>query len=198
MAGLSSPEDVLITELKEIHSAEKQLSRVLPRLSKKITSDSLKEMLDQRLEQGESLIGNIEEALEELEAPKAKIKNIAAEGLIEDTTNHLDEIEDERLIDPVLLASVQKIEHYCIASWGTAAALGRLLGNDKVVETMEQVLEEGKQFDEEMTKLAEEEINPAILSGEEEEEDGDEGGEEEEQSSRSRSGRGKSSRNGRR
>lgn len=175
MAGLSSPEDILVTELKEIHSAEKQLSRVIPRLSKKVTSDSLKEMLEQRVQQGESLIEDIEDALEEMEAPKAKVKNIAAEGLIEDTTNHLDDIEDERLVDPVLLASVQKIEHYCIASWGTAAALGRLLGNDKVVEAMEHVLEEGKQFDEEMTKLAEEEINPAIMTGEDEEENETEG-----------------------
>ena len=117
-----------------------------------------------------------------MEAPKAKVKNIAAEGLIEDTTNRLDDIEDERLVDPVLLASVQKIEHYCIASWGTAAALGRLLGNDKVVEAMEHVLEEGKQLDEEMTKLAEEEINPAIMSGEDEED-----GESESQGSGSRS-----------
>jgi ferritin-like metal-binding protein YciE len=173
MAGLSSPEDILITELKEIHSAEKQLSRVLPRLAKKISSDSLKEMLEQRVEQGESLIEDIEDALEDMDAPKARAKNIAAEGLIEDTTNHLDEIEDERLIDPVLLASVQKIEHYCIASWGSTAALGRLLGNDRVVQIMEQVLGDGKQFDEEMTQLAEDEINPTMLSGE----DGEEGGE---------------------
>jgi hypothetical protein len=40
---------------------------------------------------------------------------------------------------------------------------------------MEQVLEEGKQFDEEMTKLAEEEINPSILSGDEDEEEEDSG-----------------------
>src|SRR5438477_10950244 len=31
--------------------------------------------------------------------------------------------------------------HYCIAAWGTARSLGRLLEQDKVVKAVEQVLE---------------------------------------------------------
>jgi hypothetical protein len=82
-----------------------------------------------------------------------------------------------------VLAAVQKTEHYCIAAWGTAAALARLLDEDEVVRTMEQVLDEGKRFDEEMTKLAEEEINPRMIEGGEEEgeEDEDLEGEEEDE-----------------
>ena len=180
MAALRSAEDVLTTELKEIYSAERQLTRAMPKFMKRASSDRLREKLERRRQQADSLIEEIDEALEEMEAPKAKAKNIAAEGLIEDTNQHMEEIEDERLIDPVLLASVQKIEHYCIASWGTAAAMGRLLGQDKVVETMERVVEEGEQLDRELTKLAEEEINPRMLEGdseaenEEESEDDDE------------------------
>ena len=50
--------------------------------------------------------------------------------------------------------------------------MGRLLGQEQVVKTMEKVLQNGKQFDEDMTRLAEEEINPAMLeTGGEEEED---------------------------
>jgi ferritin-like metal-binding protein YciE len=181
MPTLRSPEDILTTELKEIYSAERQLSRAIPRFVKKISSDRLRQMLEQRVQQGAALIDQLDEALEEMEVPKARPKNIAAEGLLEDVSQHLDEVEDDRLIDPLLLASVQKIEHYCIASWGTAAAIGRLLDEDKVVKAMERVLDEGKRFDEELTKLAAEEINPQMLEGEEEEEDEEEEeGEEEE------------------
>jgi ferritin-like metal-binding protein YciE len=169
---------MLTIELKEIHSAERQLSRTIPRLSKKATSDRLREMLGQRQEQGATLIEEIEEALEEMEASKGRPKNIAAEGLLEDAAQHLEEVENEKLIDPLLLASVQKIEHYCIAAWGTAAAMGRLLGEEKVVKTMERVLEEGKEFDDELTKLAEDEVNPAML---EDEEDDDEENEDEDE-----------------
>lgn len=171
MPALRSVEDLLTTELKQIHSAERQLSRALPRLARQIDSDRLREMLERRREQGAGLIERVEDALEEMQASKARQKNIVAEALIEDVNEHLDNIE-EALIDAFVLAAVQKTEHYCIAAWGTAAALARLLDEDEVVRTMEQALDEGKRFDDEMTKLAEEEVNPRMIEeGEEDEEE---------------------------
>lgn len=168
MPALRSPEDILATELKEIYGAERQLSRAIPRLAKKVHSERLRDLLEQRREQGEALIEELDEALNEMDVTKGRPKNIAAEGLIEDANQHLEEIEDEALRDTLLLASVQKIEHYCIAAWGTAKSMGRLLGQDKVVETMEHVLDEGKRYDEELTQLAEKEINPKLMQGEDE------------------------------
>ena len=177
MPALRSAEDLLAMELKQIHSAERQLSRALPRLAKQLDSDRLREMLERRREQGAGLIERIEDALEEMQTSKARQKNIIAEALIEDVNEHLDNIEEDALFDAFVLAAVQKTEHYCIAAWGTAAALARLLDEDELVRTMEQALDEGKRFDEEMTKLAEQEINPRMIEDEEGEEEDDEGGE---------------------
>lgn len=44
----------------------------------------------------------------------------------------------------------------------------QLFGQQKVVDAMENALEEGKQLDEELTQLAESEVNPAMLNGGEE------------------------------
>ncbi len=172
MRSMRSPQELLATELKEIYSAERQLSRVLPKVAKQVGSRRLREMLDQRREQGAALIEQLDDAFEEMNVSKGRQKNIAAEGLIEDMTQHLDSVDDERFRDPLLLASMQKIEHYCIAAWGTAAAIGRLLKQQKAVQAMEQVLNEGKEFDNEMTRLAEEEVNPRMIEGEEEGEEG--------------------------
>ena len=173
MTALRSPDDILATELKEIYSAERQLSRVIPKLAKKVASDHLRQMLEQRREQGAGLIEELDQAFDSMQVSKARPKNVAAEGLLDDVNQRLDEVEDEKLIDPVLLASMQKIEHYCIAAWGTAASMGRLLGQEQVVKTMERVLDEGKRFDEKMTVLAVSEVNPRMLkeghSGEAEE-----------------------------
>jgi len=196
MPALSSAEDVLATELKEIYSAERQLSRFIPRIAKKVTSERLREMLEQRRERGASLIEQLDETFSELEVGKGRLKNLAAEGLLEDINEHLNEIDNDKLLDPVLLAAVQKLEHYCIAAWGAAASMGRLLEARSVVQTMEKVLEEGKRFDQEMTELAESEINPQILAGEEDEEEAqeEEGESASSHRSSSRSSRGKSSR----
>src|SRR3954452_12517047 len=171
MPALRSPEALLALELNNFHGAERQLSRALPRLARQVDSDPLREMLDRRREQGAGLIERIEDALEQMQTTKARQKNIVAEALIEDVNEHLGDIEEDAMIDAFVLAAVQKTEHYCIAAWGTAAALARLLDEDEIVRTMEQALDQGKRLDEEMTKLAEEEINPRMLDEEEGEED---------------------------
>ena len=188
--ALKSPMDLLTQELKEIYSAERQLSRAIPKLAKTVQSQRLREMLERRREQGGTLIEAIDEALEEIGTTKSRPKNPAMEGLLEDVNEHVDEIKDEAMLDAALLASIQKIEHYCIAAWGTAKSMGNLLGQEKVVEAMERALEEGERYDEEMTQLAETEVNQAMLgegeqgkvAGEQEakeEEEEEEGGEEE-------------------
>ncbi len=169
--ALKSPQDLLTQEIKEIHSAERQLSRAVPKLSRACSSEKLREALQLRKEQGSNLIEALDEALEEMEVSKARVKNVAMEGLIEDATQHIDEIDDGKMLDAALLAAVQKVEHYCIAAWGTARSMGQLFGQQKVVEAMEKALEEGKRFDEEMTNLAESEVNPAMLEGADEDED---------------------------
>jgi ferritin-like metal-binding protein YciE len=180
---LRSPADLLTQEVKEIHSAERQLSRAMPKLAKAVSSQRLREMLEKRREQGATLIESIDEALEELGTTRARKKNDAIEGLIEDANQHVEEISDKKMLDAALIGAVQKIEHYCIAAWGTVASMGRLFEQQKVVEAMERALDEGKRFDQEMTQLAETEVNPAMLrqdeEGEgEEEESGEEAGEE--------------------
>lgn len=162
-----SAEDILTTELKEIYSAERQLTRSIPKLVKRVQHPRLKEMLDTRRQQGETLIEDLDEALEEMEVTKARPKNVAAEGLLEDINQHLEEIQDDRLLEPVLIAGLQKVEHYCIAAWGTARSMGKLLGEDRVIYSMDRALDEGKQLDEELTRLAEDEVNPMMLDAQE-------------------------------
>ncbi len=165
MAVPKSARDILVTELKEIHSAERQLSRAIPKLLKRVQAEPLKQKLEERREQGAMIIEGADDIFDQMEVTKARPKNVAAEGLIEDLNQLLEQIEDPKLLDPLLLAGIQKIEHYCIAAWGTSASLGRLLGEQKVVQLMERALEEGKRYDQQLTDVAEKELNPAMLEG---------------------------------
>lgn len=170
-------------ELREIHSAESQLSRVLPRLAKVVESNTLREMLEQRLSQGEQILADVDSALEELEMSPGRKKNVAAEGLVSDMREHLQEIEAGPALDSVVIGSIQKTEHYCIAAWGTAKALAEATGQKKFVKAMDRALSEGKEVDEELTKLAETEVTPLLLAQSEEEVEGGE----QQQSGKSRS-----------
>lgn len=190
---------LLLLELQEIHNAESQLSRLIPRLAKAVEAQTLQQMLETRLSEGERIIGDIEAVLDEMEESPGRKKNVAAEGLIADAREHVQEIAPGPALDCVLIGAIQKTEHYCIAAWGTARALAQALGEETAAKAMERALEEGKRFDEELTELAEREVTPALLAQasdeaedeEEEEEAGDD--DEEAQSGRKRSRKGSKS-----
>jgi len=169
--------ELLVLELQQIHSAESQLSRALPRLSKAVESEQLRQQLEVRLQQGERIISDVESALEELDESPGRRKNVAAEGLINDAREHVQEIEAGPALDAVMIAAVQKTEHYCIAAWGTARAMAQATNQKAAVQAMERALKEGGKLDEELTQLAEKEITPALLeadAGESEEADEEE------------------------
>ncbi len=163
--------DLLLMELREIHSAESQLSSALPRLSKSIRSVALKEMVDERLAEGETLLNDIETALQEMDESPGRKKNVAAEGLIADAREHVQEIEAGPALDAVLTALLQKTENYCIAAWGTAKSLAAAGGRSTAARAMERAIKEGRKFDERLTKLAETELTPALLEMESEEDE---------------------------
>jgi ferritin-like metal-binding protein YciE len=62
-----------------------------------------------------------------------RTKNVAAEGLIDDGQQLADEIEDDEILDAALIRAIQKIQHYCLASWGTTAASARATGQDSLL-----------------------------------------------------------------
>ncbi|HZT04278.1 MAG TPA: DUF892 family protein [Steroidobacteraceae bacterium] len=176
--------ELLALELQQIQSAESQLSSVLPSLAEAVESEQLRELLELREKQGERILGELEAAFGELEEDPPKKKNVAAEGLIEAAQEHIRELEEGPALDAALIAGIQKVEHYCIAAWGTARSLAEATGHKTTVRAMEQELEDGRSLDEKLTELAEKEITPALLSEEvegegSEDEEGEQVGEQE-------------------
>ena len=66
--------------------------------------------------------------------------------------------------DAGLIASAQKIEHYEIAAYGTAAALAGQLDLREDQRMLHGSLEEEKQMDVLLTELAKGEVNPDALA----------------------------------
>jgi ferritin-like metal-binding protein YciE len=158
------PTELLVTELREIYSAENQLTKALPRLSKAVESEDVRELMDRRLEQAEELIRELESVFEELEETPGRATNVAAEGLLRDAQEHVQKIQRGPALDAVLIGAVQKLEHYCIAAWGTARSFAEGLEIQSASEAMQRAIDEGKTLDQEFTELAESQINPAMLT----------------------------------
>jgi ferritin-like metal-binding protein YciE len=81
------------------------------------------------------------------------------EALLNETEKMLSLLEDDRLRDAGLIASAQKLEHYEIAAYGTAAALASQLELRDDQRMLHDGLEEERKTDAALTKLAKGEVN---------------------------------------
>lgn len=154
-------EDLLTDELKDLYSAENQITKALPKMAKAAKSKELRTAFEQHLEQTKNQIQRLEQACDELGVtPKGK-KCVGMEGLLEEGK----EVMTNGSNDPAspmeagMIGAAQKVEHYEIAGYGTAIAHARQLGFTSVVNLLEKTLEEEKLTDEKLTKLAENRIN---------------------------------------
>jgi ferritin-like metal-binding protein YciE len=152
---LSSLEDLFIDELKDLYSAETQLTKALPKMAKAATSKELKVGFEKHLKQTERHVQRLEQICEELEvSPKGK-KCKAMEGLIEEGSEVIDEDAEPEVKDAALIAAAQRVEHYEIAGYGCVRTYAKLLGHSSAMKLLQQTLDEEGDTDKTLTKLAE-------------------------------------------
>jgi ferritin-like metal-binding protein YciE len=97
----------------------------------------------------------------ELMGEKASRKAcVATKGLIAEANEHIKETEKGPLCDAALIESAQKVEHYEIASYGTARTYAQQAGQDEVAALLEETLHEEGATDKNLTVIAETLINP--------------------------------------
>jgi ferritin-like metal-binding protein YciE len=161
MASLDSLSALLEEELKDLYDAEKQLTRALPKLAKKASSPDLKTAFQEHLQQTEQHIERIEQAFEALEMPARGKKCVGMQNLIKEGDEMIADAEDDDTRDAVMIAAAQKVEHYEIASYGTARTWANLLGHTEVASLLEETLDEEKETDERLTGIAESHVNEA-------------------------------------
>jgi ferritin-like metal-binding protein YciE len=83
-------------------------------------------------------------------------KCLGMEGLVKEGAETMKEEYAGALMDAALIGVAQRVEHYEIAGYGTVRAFSELMGEVDHVNLIEQTLQEEKQADEKLTRLAEE------------------------------------------
>lgn len=161
--------DLLIEELRDLYHADKQLLRAFPKLAKEASAAEVRKLCQEGVDYTGERIKRLEETFAKLDAPARAKRCQAMEGLIEETKEMLAEDLTDALRDAALLANMQKIAHYGIAGYGTVCSYAKAIGEEEVAEILAKSLREKKEADEEMTELAERQINPRALAAAEDE-----------------------------
>jgi ferritin-like metal-binding protein YciE len=153
-------------ELRDIYWAEKALTKAIPKMIKKATSQKLIDALQEHLEVTEGHVTRCEKAFELLGKPARAKKCEAMEGLTKEAEEIMSEAEEGMVRDAGIISAAQKVEHYEIASYGTLCAFAKTLGENEVADLLEQTLNEEKEANDTLTEIAESSVNEEAVNEE--------------------------------
>lgn len=151
---VESIEDLFLDELKDLYSAEKQITKALPKLVKAASTEELSAAFDSHLQETKGHVERLEEIFQKLGKKGTGKTCEGMKGVLEEGAEVVQEIEKGPLRDAGLIAVAQRVEHYEIAGYGSVRAFAQLLGNADIVELLEQTLDEEKAADEKLTKIS--------------------------------------------
>jgi ferritin-like metal-binding protein YciE len=160
----SALKEFFVDSLKDMYWAEKNGVKALPKMSKKATSEELRSAIDTHLSETENQVTKLEQVFASIGEKSQAKKCEAMEGLIKESESMMSETEDGTMTRDVgIIAAIQKMEHYEIASYGTMRTLADVLGMQEASELLNQILEEEKKTDVMLTQIAEGFVNQSAL-----------------------------------
>ena|SRR5438552_9094407 len=151
---LQSLDDVLVTQLGDLLSAERQLVEALPKMAGAASDEKLKQAFTEHLSETRDHVARLEEIFGQLgkqpSAPPCK----AMQGLVAEGEEIIAAQGDSAAKDAALIAAAQRVEHYEIAGYGTARTLAGQLGHGDAKDLLDQTLDEESSADKHLTKIA--------------------------------------------
>ena len=151
--------DLFVLELQDLYDGEQQITQAIPQMLEFAQSDELKEALATHLEETRSQSQKLEEATKSLGIELEGKTCLGMEGIIEEATELMQEGVPSWTLDAGLIACAQKVEHYEIAGYGTAAAYAKQMGHTEMLNVLLDILQEEKNADQKLTSIAEGLIN---------------------------------------
>jgi ferritin-like metal-binding protein YciE len=162
---LSSLEDLLHDNLKDLYSAENQLVKALPKMAKASTAPGLRAGFTEHLAQTRVHVQRLEQVCKQLGVnPKGK-KCAAMEGLIEEGKEMMEQDAAPAVMDAGLIAAAQRVEHYEMAGYGCVRTWAEQLGRRAEAALLKQTYDEEKATDEKLSQLAKQTVNRKAEEG---------------------------------
>lgn len=157
--ALNSMQDLAIYKLQAIYDAEQQALKAYPQVVSAVKSQELKQALQQHMQQTEQQVQRLEQIFQQMGQSPSSQPCISMQGLIQEAQQLIQQGGTPDVLDAAIIGAAQAIEHHEIAAYGTARTIAQQLGMTQVAQLLEQTLEEEKQTDAKLTRLAEQNVN---------------------------------------
>ncbi len=147
--------DLYFHELKDLYSAEKQILRALPKVTKHVSSPALRDSLEQHREETRVQQERLEQIFERHGKSSRGEKCKGTEGILEEAEDWIMQEAHPEVMDAGIIAMMQRVEHYEIAGYGCARTYAGLLGLQEDEALLNATLHEEAEADKKLTHLAE-------------------------------------------
>ena len=161
MSTISNLEELYADEMKDLWSANDQMTKALTTIAPQATNAKLKKMLtdsqDGIAKHTDLLKTLIEEQGETVKKEHCK----GMEGLVAEAIKHtVDEAPATGpVLDAAIIAQYQRMTHYGITGFGTVAAFARALKLDEHSTKLEAAVKDMHRGDDLMSEIAESAVN---------------------------------------
>ncbi len=159
MTPASTLQELFLSTLQDIYSGEKQMLRALPKRAKSASSTELKRAFQHHFDETEMHVERLQRIFEVMNKSARSKTCEAMEGLVEEGNGVMSETRCGEVMDAGLIAAAQAAEHYEIARYGTLRSWAKRLGWEQVAELLDQTLQEEKQTDKLLNKIAMSSVN---------------------------------------
>jgi ferritin-like metal-binding protein YciE len=154
MSELSTIKDLLEEDIKDLYSAEKQLTKAIPKMAEGSNNPQLSSAFEAHLKETENQVARLEKVADILGTEPTGKKCKGMEGVIEEGREALDEDGDENVLDLGIIGVGSRVEHYEIAGYTTAVSLAKQLGQNDVVKLLNESLTEEQAADNKLRSIA--------------------------------------------
>jgi ferritin-like metal-binding protein YciE len=161
---INSFKEMYFAELSELVDAEKRLVEALTKAAEKASHDGLKQALLKHRDETQTQRDRVRAILDRHGYNPDAHQDQAMASLIAETEKMQDILQPSDLADAGLIASAQKIEHYEIAAYGTAAAYAGVLGLTEDQSELHTILDEEKATDQRLSLLATTVVNQDAIN----------------------------------
>ena len=163
MDKLRNLNDLLHEQLRDLYSAETQLVAALPDMASTAKDARLRLAFETHLKETKNQIARLEQIGRgmglELDGHTCK----AMEGLVAEGQETMSERATAEVMDAALIAASQRIEHYEISGYGTAAHYAERLGHTEAAGLLRQTLQEEQYTDTKLNDLAKNYLNAKAM-----------------------------------
>ena len=155
----NSLEDLFVEQLEDLYDAEKRLTEALPKMADAAKAADLKRAFQSHLRETEQQVTRLETIFQQLgKEPEGKTCE-AMKGLISEGSEMIKAKGDPSVKDAALIAAAQRVEHYEMASYGTARTFAQQLGHAEAARLLQTTLMEEGNADKKLTEIAEKNVN---------------------------------------